>query len=270
LGWLKQGLIPRAITRDIDWGVEIPTAEIPKEMQIDEAGNKRIYVWFDAVIGYYSASLLWAEQSGKDWKEFWYNKEAKHFYFMGKDNLIFHTLFWPGQLMVKDKELHLPDLTSINMFLDYDGKKFSKSRGTSLGIKEMVTSFGNNALRFYLTLIMPETRDASFKWSDFLEKNNGVLVANLGNFIHRVLSISKDTDISQINDLAVSEETKTEINMSFERSRKYLENCQFRDYQDAICDLSDFGNRVLGQEKLWVLKNENVEAYLKSLKNYSQ
>ncbi|MFA5828840.1 MAG: methionine--tRNA ligase [Candidatus Shapirobacteria bacterium] len=268
IGWLKQGLIPRAITRDIDWGVEIPTDEIPPEMRIDGAKNKRIYVWFDAVIGYYSASLLWAEKTGKDWKEYWYNKESKHYYFMGKDNLIFHTLFWPGQLIVKDKELHLPDLTSINMFLDYDGKKFSKSRGMSLGIDEMVSSFGNNALRFYLTLIMPETKDSSFKWPDFLEKNNGVLVANLGNFIHRVLSISKDTDTSQTNDLAVSEETRSEINKAFERSRKYLENCQFRDYLDAICDLSDFGNRVLGQEKLWILKNQNTEAYLKSLKNY--
>jgi len=268
LGWLKQGLIPRAMTRDIDWGVEIPIKEVPKDQRIEGVSNKRIYVWFDAVIGYYSASLLWSKQTGKDWKEYWYNKESKHFYFMGKDNLIFHTLFWPGQLMVKDKRLHLPDLTSINMFLDYDGKKFSKSRGVSLGIREMITSFGNNAVRFYLTLNMPEVKDASFKWTDFLDKNNGILVANLGNFIHRVLSISKETDIAQIDNLSVSEETKLGISKAFELSRKYLNSCRFRNALDAVCNLSAFGNKVLSQEKLWTLKNENPEEYLKSLKKY--
>lgn len=267
-GWLKQGLIPRAITRDIDWGVEIPVDQIPEELRIDEAKNKRIYVWFDAVIGYYSASLLWAEETGKDWRQYWYSKDSKHFYFMGKDNLIFHTIFWPGQLMIKDKDLHLPDLTSINMFLDYDGKKFSKSRGTSLGIGEMVNSFGNNAIRFYLVLNMPEVKDASFKWLDFLDKNNGLLVANLGNFIHRVLSISKETDISLIKNIPVSDKTKNEIVKAFNLARKYLDNCQFRDSLDAILNLSDFANKVLSQEKLWILKNENPQEYLKSLKNY--
>ena len=267
-GWLKQGLNERAITRDIDWGVEIPNDRIPENLRLKDVNSKRIYVWFEAVIGYFSASLLWAENNNKDWKEFWLNKESKHFYFMGKDNLIFHTLFWPGQLMVKDKELHLPDLVSINMFLDYDGQKFSKSRGVTLGIEEMVTKFGNDAIRFYLTLIMPETKDASFKLSDFVEKNNGILVANIGNFIHRTLSIAKETEIEKFVNLSIDDEVKKEIEKAFKLSRENLENCQFRNYLDAIVDLSSFGNKLMGQEKIWVVKNENQELYFKMLKNY--
>jgi len=127
--WFKEGLKARAVTRDLDWGVEIPS-EIAKDLK--GAEDKRVYVWFDAVIGYYSASLEWAEREQKDWKLFWKNKEAKHYYFMGKDNLIFHTIFWPGQIMTFDEELNLPDFPAINQYLNLEGAKFSKSTRVNL------------------------------------------------------------------------------------------------------------------------------------------
>jgi methionyl-tRNA synthetase len=183
MGWLKEGLKPRATTRNIDWGVPIPYKKIPKNLLIEDVKNKRLYVWFDAVIGYLSASKLWGKTNKKNWKEFWYGKNLKHYYFMGKDNLVFHTIFWPGKLMIYDPKIHLPDVPSINMFLDFDKKKFSKSRGVIVDIKEIVEKFGNDRVRFYLTFIMPELKDSSFIWLDFQKKVNGILVANLGNFI---------------------------------------------------------------------------------------
>lgn len=260
-GWLKEGLQPRAITRDLDWGVPIPVDRLPADKVVEGVEHKRIYVWFDAVIGYYSASLLWAVKNSSEWQPFWYNNDAKHYYFMGKDNLVFHTLFWPGQLMGFDENLHLPDTVSINMFLDLDGKKFSKSRGVTIGSKEIVEQYGNDAVRFYLTLIMPETRDSSFSWQDFSEKVNGILVANLGNFIHRSLSLSKNIDIKLLDKYPIWDETKAEVEKAFENASKYLEQCEFRNYLETITLLSTYGNKLVDTEKAWELKRLNPERF---------
>ncbi|EFK96957.1 Methionyl-tRNA synthetase [sediment metagenome] len=269
LGWLKEGLKPRAITRDINWGVPIPADRIPKDKLISNYENKRIYVWFDAVIGYYSASVEWAGNNNKDYDNYWYDKKSdnqlKHYYFMGKDNLVFHAMFWPGQLMVFDPKIHLPDVVSINMFLDLGGKAFSKSRGVSISIKDFVDEFGNDAARFYLTLIMPEIRDSSFKWGDFEEKVNGVLVANLGNFIHRVLSIGKDIKSEDLKMYKIWNETELKVKEAFENSDNYLNRCEFRKYLDEILKLSSYGNSIVDREKLWEIKKSDSEWFNETL-----
>jgi len=268
-GWLKEGLKPRAITRDIDWGVELPKDRIPKNMLIDDIDGKRFYVWFDAVIGYLSASMLWSQEGCGDWKDFWYNKSAKHYYFMGKDNLVFHTLFWPGKLMVYDAALHLPDVVSINMFLNLEGRQFSKSRGVVVDSKQMVETYGNDAVRFYLTLIMPETRDASFSMTDFKEKVNGILVANIGNFIHRTLSIANGVDIKKV-DMCVPENViAAQINIKYENTRGYLEKCEFRNYLDEIISLASFGNALFDSRKMWTLDKSSDEFYAAIRQLYS-
>jgi methionyl-tRNA synthetase len=264
--WLRDGLKPRAVTRDLDWGVPIPVDRIPENMGIENTETKRIYVWFDAVIGYLSASKQWASANNKKWEDYWYGDGLKHYYFMGKDNLVFHTLFWPGQLMGYDSRLHLPDLVSINMFLNYDGRQFSKSRGVSVDIKEIVEKFGNDAVRFHLTLIMPETKDSSFNWSDFKEKVNGILVATLGNFIHRVLSIGKNVDLEGLQGTPVWPEVEKEIAKVFERSRKSLDNCEFRNYLDAVLKLASFGNSLVDKEKLWELKTKDEKRFKEVIK----
>jgi len=268
-GWLKEGLAPRAITRDIDWGVPLPKTKIPQNKLIENIDSKRIYVWFDAVIGYLSASQLWAKETGNSWEDFWVTDSEesflKHYYFMGKDNLVFHTLFWPGQLHIYDPGLHLPDDVSINMFLNLDGKNFSKSRGISVDIEDIVKKYGNSAVRFYLTLIMPEYKDSSFSWKDFEEKVNGILVANLGNFIHRVLSIGKDTDISGLVKSELAGDVSDKINRAALNSIEHLENNKFRAYLDEILSLSQFGNRKIDSVKLWDLKKQDGDEFHKHL-----
>jgi methionyl-tRNA synthetase len=259
-GWLTEGLKARAITRDIDWGVEIPTDRMPADKIVKGSEHKRIYVWFDAVIGYFSASLLWAQENGGKWEDFWYGDNLWHYYFMGKDNLVFHTLFWPGQLMTYDPKLHLPDVASINMFYNYEGKQFSKSRNWTIPIKDMVDKYGNDAVRFYITLTMPEIRDTSFAWNDFKEKNNGILVANLGNFIHRVLSLAKGS-VFEGSKVQISSQTKTKVEESFTKARNLLDKCEFRNYLDTILELSSYGNSVVDKEKVWELKKTDTERF---------
>lgn len=266
LGWLKIGLKPRAISRDLDWGIPIPVDRMPKDLIVEGVEHKRLYVWFEAVIGYLSASILWAKESGKDWEVFWKNKESKHYYFMGKDNLIFHTIFWPGQLMGYDVDLNLPNIPSINMFLNLEGKQFSKSRGVSIPIEEIVQKFGNDAVRFYLTLIMPELKDSSFTWNDFYSKNNDILVGNFGNFIHRVLSIAQSAELNNIKNIEISASTSKEVVNSFDKSRKHLDKCEFRNYLESVLELSSYGNKYMTDEKLWELKRDNPDKFYEVLK----
>jgi len=261
LGWIKQGLKPRAITRDIEWGIPLPVDQIPADKLIENIDKKRIYVWFEAVIGYLSASQLYTQQGRGDWKDFWKTDDATHYYFMGKDNLVFHTIFWPGQLMAYDSKLHLPDVASINMFLNFAGKQFSKSRGVSVNTKDIVEKYGNDPVRFYLTLIMPENKDSSFTWPDFFAKNNEVLVGNLGYFIHRTLSLANQTDIGSFAGLSISDETAKIISATFSHSHQALTACRFRQYLEGILKLSTYGNKVINQEKLWEIKETNPEKF---------
>ncbi len=261
LGWLNEGLQPRAITRDIDWGVPIPVDRIPANKQIKDPENKRFYVWFDAVIGYLSASILWSHEGNGNWRDFWFGEDLKHYYFMGKDNLPFHTMFWPGKLMEYDQNLHLPDVVSINMFLNYEGRQFSKSRGVSIDIKDIVEKYGNDRVRFYLTYIMPELRDSSFSWQDFKEKVNGILVANIGNFIHRTLSLAKDVDFVALSDVKIPSETVFKVTDAFNKSHNHLNSCHFRNYLDEAIALSSYGNGIVDREKLWALKSSDPERF---------
>lgn len=273
-GWLAEGLKPRPITRDIDWGVTIPTDKIPPNLQIEGADHKRFYVWFDAVIGYFSASILWAEQSGKTWDSFWYDFTAakedaviKHYYFMGKDNLAFHTMLWPAKLMVYDPNLHLPDVASINMFLNFDGQQFSKSRNVVIDSKKLVEKFGNDMVRFYLTYIMPETRDSSFSWTDFGQRVNNILIGNLSNFIHRTLSIAQNAPIHLVTVNPISNQTQHDINKAFMHARLSLEENQFKNYLDSILALSAYGNKIFDYHKVWALKKTNTDMYNTTLKD---
>lgn len=256
LDWLKKGLKPRAITRDIAWGVEIPKNKIPKKLQIENIQNKRIYVWFEAVIGYLSGSIEWAKKAkNRKYQDFWYNAKAKHFYFMGKDNLIFHTLFWPGQLYAYDAKINLPDFPAINQFLTLENQKFSKSRGIYINSSDLVEKFGADAVRFYFCSIMPENADANFTWQDFISKNNNLLIGNLGNFINRSLALAKNLDFKQGHALDLKIEKK--VSQSLSQAKTALQNCEFRKYLETLLELSDFGNKYIAEKKPWLLKNNH-------------
>jgi methionyl-tRNA synthetase len=184
---------PRPITRDLDWGVRIP---VPGYAE-DE--NKRIYVWFDAVIGYLSASIEWAAQSGDPdaWREWWQNPEAEHYYFQGKDNVVFHTVIWPSMLLGYGEggeygagrgELVLPTNVVATEFLTFGGEQFSASRGRSIFVRDFLDEFDADALRFYLVAASPETQDTEFTWAEFIRRNNDELLANWGNLVNRTLT----------------------------------------------------------------------------------
>ncbi len=257
MGWLKKGLQPKCITRDINWGVEIPIKSLSKKLRIKEAKNKRIYVWFEAVIGYLSASIEWSKNTGK-WRDFWYSKElTTHYYFMGKDNLVFHTLFWPAQLYGAYKNIHLPDYPAINHFLNLEGHPFSKSRGIFVDAKYVGEKYGIDPVRFYLTLIMPEISDADFSWSNFVEINNNVLIGTFGNFLNRTLKLS--SRLSSFSKKEIKSEVIRETQNLLEKARGYILNGQFKLYAKTIIGIAAFGNKYLQQNTPWIFNKDSKE-----------
>ncbi len=187
-----EGLKPRPITRDLDWGIPVP---------VEGWSGKCLYVWFEAVIGYLSAAVEWAKVSGKPevWKDWWVNPSARAFYFIGKDNIFFHTSLWPAQLMGAGKEflqifsgenglLTLPFDVPANQFMNLEGQKISGSRNWAVWGRDALTRYDPDALRYYLTVNMPELHDSDWDWAEFVSKNNGELVATWGNLANRVLS----------------------------------------------------------------------------------
>jgi methionyl-tRNA synthetase len=186
-------LKPRAITRDLDWGVPIPLA------QFTGRDDKRIYVWFDAVIGYLSASVEWAANRGTPdaWRDWWQNPEARHAYFMGKDNIVFHTVIWPsmllgygsgGELGAGRGALELPHNIVASEFLTMEGRQFSVSRAVTIEVRDFLSRYDADALRYFLTAGGPETQDTDFTWAEFVRRNNDELVANWGNLVNRTLT----------------------------------------------------------------------------------
>ena len=184
LGWTSQGLMDRAITRDLTWGVKLPVEGLGQD--------KRIYVWYDAVIGYLSASKEWASDSGdaERWKHWWQNDEAHHVYFMAKDNIAFHTLFWPAQLMAYG-DLHLPDIVAANQYVTFAGGKASASRGVGLTIDEGLKLFEPDALRYALAATLPEHADTEISLGEIKRRVNDELVATWGNLVNRVMSLAQ-------------------------------------------------------------------------------
>jgi methionyl-tRNA synthetase len=188
---LVRELKPRAMTRDIDWGVPVPVDGYPED-------SKRIYVWFDAVIGYLSASVEWAHNVGRPdaWREWWQNPDARHFYFMGKDNIVFHTVIWPAMLIGYDGggelgggrgDLHLPTNVVASEYVTMEGKKASSSRNVAIWVKDFLSRYDPDPLRYYLTAAGPETQDSDFTWEEFVRRNNDELLANWGNLVNRTL-----------------------------------------------------------------------------------
>lgn len=261
VGFIKEGLRERAITRDIDWGVAVPHDRISADQQLENGETKRFYVWFDAVIGYLSAAIEWANQKPeeRDWKAFWINPNSKHYYFLGKDNLTFHTIFWPGQIIGQKKGYNLPYFPAVNQFLNLEGKKFSKSRGVIIDSVSVGKYFGTDTVRFYIASIMPESKDANWKWSEFKDTVNSELNGNIGNFINRTLVFYKNKLNSTIHneniqlDKAIIEESKT----AFHEITTHLEKCEFVQALNRILKFSKFGNQYFDYQKPWMSIKED-------------
>lgn len=245
---LKEGLADRPITRDISWGVPVPVRGFE---------DKRIYVWFEAVIGYLSASVEWARVEGRpeDWKRFWTDPECRSYYFLGKDNIVFHTIIWPAMLLGHGG-LNLPYDVPANQFMTLEGQKFSKSMGVSIDMPDMLTKFRPDVIRYYLAANMPETKDSEFSWEDFASRINNELVATYGNFLHRALSFTFKNfgEIPAMGDLDDRDRVAlARICESAKEVREALARCEFRRALKAIMDLAQFGNQYFDAVAPWSL-----------------
>lgn len=246
----KRQLQGRPITRDLDWGISIP---------IEGYDNKCIYVWYEAVIGYLSASIQWSSliKDPTKWQEWWDINNAdniKSYYFIGKDNIIFHTIIWPAMLMATKKYV-LPYDVPSNEYLNCYGRKFSKSRGKAIYILDMLQKYQPDAIRYALTAMAPESSDVNFTWEDFIEKVNNELVANWGNLVNRVLSFTYKNFNSKIpTPLELSEEDKKileDIHKSSKKLESLYENIQLKNACEEIQKLCQKVNQYLNNVSPW-------------------
>lgn len=270
LNFLKE-LKSRAITRDLDWGVPIPLPEY------EQSDDKKIYVWFDAVIGYLSASIEWAHNRGTPdaWRDWWQNPDARHFYFMGKDNIVFHTIIWPAQLFGYgnggvfggngDKPpLELPYNVVSSEFLTMEGRKFSSSRGVVIYVNDFLSRYDPDPLRYFLTIAGPENQDTDFTWAEFVRRNNDELVATWGNLVNRTLTnayrnfkaIPQPGELAQA-DLRLIEE----VEQGFGRVGELLDTVRFKAGLTEVLRLAMQVNTYLSEQEPWkVIKTDRERA----------
>ena len=258
LNFVKE-LKPRPITRDLDWGVPIPVEGY------DDRDDKRIYVWFDAVIGYLSASIEWATNRGTPdaWRDWWQNPEAEHTYFMGKDNIVFHTVIWPSMLIGYGSggvygagrgELELPDNVASSEFLTMEGKQFSTSRGVQILVRDFLERYDPDALRYFLTIAGPETQDTDFTWSEFVRRNNDELVATWGNLVNRTLQSAFKNFGAVPAPTALTPEDEAllhEIALGFDTVGSLIEAARFKNALQEAMRLAALGNQYVAEQAPW-------------------
>ena len=245
--WVEDGLRPRAVTRDLDWGIPVP---------LKNAEGKVLYVWFDAPIGYISSTKEWAAREGKNWEDYWKKDDTKLVHFIGKDNIVFHCIIFPSMLKAHGDYI-LPENVPANEFLNLEGNKLSTSKNWAVWLHEYLEEFPNqqDVLRYTLTANAPESKDNDFTWKDFQAKNNNELVAIFGNFINRVVVLTnkyyagivpKPNDFTEI-DTAILDSVK-EFPNSIGKS---IERYRFREASQELMNLARLGNKYLADEEPW-------------------
>ncbi len=253
LSFINEGLKDRAITRDLSWGVDIP---------VDGWEEKKIYVWFEAVLGYLSATveLFKNTKNPEMWKEFWEDQNSESYYFQGKDNIPFHAIILPAILLGVENK-NLPTEVVANEYLNFSGKEFSKSRNWAVWLPDFLEKYSADSLRYYLTSIMPETSDSDFTWEGYVSSNNNELVANLGNFIHRILTMSHKNFDGKIPKFESESESTKEIiercNNAIKEVGTSISKRRFREALNNLMALSKFGNQFLDKNEPWKKMKEN-------------
>lgn len=263
--WIDGGLQPRAVTRDLDWGVALPN-------DVEGGKGKVLYVWFDAPIGYISATKQWALNTGKDWRPYWEDQDTKLIHFIGKDNIVFHCIIFPVML-----QLHgniLPTNVPANEFMNLEGDKMSTSRNWKLEMEDYINDFikpengGSqlaDTLRYYLTAIAPESKDSEFTWKGFQDANNSELVSIFGNFINRALVLMHKLCNGKVpplhNDLLdeLDHATIEAIQLSKQKVEQLLEDYKFRDAQFEVINLARIGNQYMQKKEPWILAKQLAE-----------
>jgi methionyl-tRNA synthetase len=245
--WVDDGLKPRAVTRDLDWGIPVP---------LKGAEGKVLYVWFDAPIGYISSTKEWAERTGKDWEPFWKDQDTSLIHFIGKDNIVFHCIIFPAMLKAQGSYI-LPENVPANEFLNLEGNKISTSKNWAVWLHEYLEDFPEkqDVLRYVLTANAPETKDNDFTWKDFQARNNNELVAIYGNFINRVVVLTNkyyEGVIPQANDFTdIDLQTLEQMSQYPEIISKSIKRYRFREALSELMNLARLGNKYLADEEPW-------------------
>ena len=253
--WIDDGLKPRAVTRDLDWGIPVP---------VEGGEGKVLYVWFDAPIGYISSTKEWAAREGKDWEPYWKAKDTKMVHFIGKDNIVFHCIIFPSMLKAHG-DFILPENVPANEFLNLEGNKLSTSKNWAVWLHEYLEEFPNmqDVLRYTLTANAPETKDNDFTWKDFQARNNNELVAIYGNFINRVVVLTN----KYYNGIVPSPGTYSQVDTeTLAELKKYpeiiassIERYRFREAGQEVMNLARLGNKYLADEEPWKVIKQDEE-----------
>ena len=283
-GWLRLGLEARPITRDMDYGVKVP---------VKGWDDKVLYVWTEAVMGYLSAAIEWAEKRGNpsEWEGFWKDESVKHFYFVAGGNVPFHTILWPAELIgyngkygseetfdsreklpgeELNKPLQLPFGVPSNNYLFYKGKKMSKGDGVGITVGSLIEDYGADALRYFFVKYAPEKQDREFIWADFIEANNSELVANLGNFIYRTLTFTHSRFDGKVPEGKLDMNVQAAIDKAFEVTGRNIEKNEFVRSIEEVLELGHFANKYFNDNEPWVTIKEDQEAAANTLYNCVQ
>ncbi|WP_298541982.1 methionine--tRNA ligase [uncultured Aquimarina sp.] len=253
--WVDDGLRPRAVTRDLDWGIPVP---------VEGAEGKVLYVWFDAPIGYISSTKEWADREGKDWEPYWKDEDTKLVHFIGKDNIVFHCIIFPSMLKAEGSYI-LPENVPANEFLNLEGNKLSTSKNWAVWLHEYLEDFPDkqDVLRYALTANAPETKDNDFTWKDFQDRNNNELVGNFGNFINRIVVLTNkyyDGVVPTPNEFSELDlQTLTELRAYPAVISSSIERYRFREGSQELLNVSRLGNKYLADEEPWKLIKTDPE-----------
>jgi methionyl-tRNA synthetase len=253
--WLDDGLKPRAVTRDLDWGIDVP---------IEGAVGKKLYVWFDAPIGYISSTKEWAAREGKNWEDYWKKEDTKLVHFIGKDNIVFHCIIFPAMLKAEGSYI-MPENVPANEFLNLEGNKLSTSKNWAVWLHEYLIDFPEkqDVLRYTLTANAPETKDNDFTWKDFQARNNNELAAIYGNFINRVVVLTHkyyNGIVPEPNEFSeVDEKTLAELKAYPAVISSSVERYRFREAQGELMNVARLGNKYLADEEPWKMIKTNPE-----------
>lgn len=247
--YLKEGLKDRAITRDLDWGVDVP---------IEGYENKKMYVWIEAVLGYITMAQKYCEENGLDWNNFWKNNNSRIYMVHGKDNIIFHSIILPALLLAMDDNYQLPDIMVSSEYLNINSEKISKSKGNGITVNDMIKNYNSDTLRYFLIANGPERKDSNFSLEDYITVHNSEITNKYGNFVNRTLNFK---GIDYIPNGHMDLDIDLMIEKTYQEVSEYIEKAEFKKATSSIMNLVEYGNKYYDERKPWEQKKNDLKSF---------
>ena len=247
--YLKEGLKDRAITRDLDWGVDVP---------IEGYENKKMYVWIEAVLGYITMAQKYCEENGLDWNNFWKNNNSRIYMVHGKDNIIFHSIILPALLLAMDDNYQLPDIMVSSEYLNINSEKISKSKGNGITVNDMIKNYNSDTLRYFLIANGPERKDSNFSLEDYITVHNSEITNKYGNLVNRTLNFK---GIDYIPNGHMDLDIDSMIEKTYQEVSKYIEKAEFKKATSSIMNLVEYGNKYYDERKPWEQKKNDLKSF---------